>query len=340
MPQAPDVVLKELKEGIFHPVYFLQGEEPYYLDQITDYIEEHALQGHEKGFNQMVLYGKDVAMNVVITNARRFPMMAQRQVVIVREAQEIQDLGKEAGQKLLLDYLQNPSTSTILVLAHKHKTLDNRKKLAKELNSKATLVTTKKLYDNHVPAWIGDYVKGKGHTIQPKALQMLADYIGTNLERLSNEIDKILINFEGTVEIDPGMVQKYVGISKEYNVFELQKAIALRDVMKANRIVHYFAQNPKENPVIPTIAVLYGFFAKLLMVHHSQDKNERALAGLLKVNPFFVKEYLAAARNYPLGKAVQNVSHIAKADLRSKGVNSGELKDGELLKELVYQLMH
>lgn len=340
MPQSPDQVLKELKDGIFHPVYFLQGEEAFYIDQITNFIDENCLQEHEKGFNQMVLYGKDVAMNAVITNARRFPMMAERQVVIVREAQEIQDLGRDSGQKLLLDYLQNPSTSTILVFAHKHKTLDARKKLAKELDNKATLVTTKKLYDNQVPAWISDYVKGKGHSIQPKALQMLADYIGTNLERLANEIDKILINFEGPTEIDPGMVQRYVGISKEYNVFELQKALALRDVLKANQIATYFAANPKDHPVIPVITVLFGFFSKLLLVHHSKEKNDRALAGILKVSPFFVKEYLVAARNYPLGKVVDNIHNLAEADLKSKGVNSGNLADGELLKELVYRLMH
>lgn len=340
MPQTPDTVLKELKQGIFHPVYFLQGEEPFYLDQITDFIEENALNESERGFNQMVMYGKDVAMNAVITNARRFPMMAQRQVVIVREAQEIQDIGKEVGQKLLLDYLQNPSTSTILVFAHKHKALDSRKKLTKELDKKATLVTTKKLYDNQVPAWVGDYVKSKGHRIQPKAVQMISDYIGNNLERLSNEIDKILINFDGEVEIDPGMVQKYVGISKEYNVFELQKAITVRDVLKANRIVQYFGANPKDHPVIPVVAVLYGFFSKLLMVHHAKEPNDRVLAGLLKVNPFFVKEYLMAARNYPLPKVLENIQHLAKADLQSKGVDAGELKDGQLLKELVYRLIH
>ena len=340
MAHTPESVLKELKNGVFHPVYFLQGEEAFYLDQITDYIEANALTEAEKGFNQMVMYGKDVAMNAVITNARRFPMMAQRQVVIVREAQEIQDLGKEDGQKLLLDYLQNPSTSTILVMAHKHKSLDSRKKLAKELDKKAILVTTKKLYDNQVPAWISDYVKSKGHSIQPKALQMLADFIGNNLERLSNEIDKVLINFEGTVEIDPAMVQKYVGISKEYNVFELQKAITVRDVLKANRIVNYFAANPKDNPVIPTIAVLYNFFSKLLVAHHSKENNDKMLAGILKVSPFFVKEYLLAKRNYPYGKVVENIGHLSRADLQSKGVNSGDLKDGELLKELVYRLMH
>ena len=243
MPAAPEAVIKDLKSGLFAPIYFLQGEEPYYIDQIANYIEEHALEASQKGFNQVVMYGKDHPVNAVVTNARRFPMMSERQVVIVKEAQNIADLNKEAGQKLLLDYIQNPLPSTILVICHKYKSIDKRKALGKQLDKHTVLVDTKKLYDNQIPDWVSNYVKSQGFTIDPKATQMFADYIGNDLERLSNEIDKVLINFEEKVTINPEIVQKYVGISKEYNVFELQKALQSKDVLKANRIVNYFAAN-------------------------------------------------------------------------------------------------
>ena len=340
MPASPEAVLKSLKANEYAPVYLLQGAEPFYIDLITQHIEANALPEAQKGFNQMVLYGKDVDVATVLNNARRFPMMSDRQVVIVKEAQEIADLNREEGQKRMLDYLQNPTPSTILVLAHKHKTLDGRKPLAKAADKYAVLVTTKKLYDNQVPEWVRNYVKGKGHSIDDKATQMLADYIGTNLERLANEIDKILINFAQPGTIDPGLVQKYVGISKEFNVFELQKAIAIRDVLKANRIVQYFEANPKNNPAIPVIAVLFGFFSRLLLVHQSKDSNDKALAGLLRLSPFVVKEYRAAARNYHVFKVMENVNHLRQADLRAKGVGAGSTPEGQLLKELVYRLMH
>jgi len=339
MALAPEAVLKDLKNGQYAPVYFLQGEEPFYIDQISDYIEEHALEAGQKGFNQVVMYGKDHPVNAIVTNARRFPMMSERQVVIVKEAQNIPDLNKEAGQKLLLDYIQNPLPSTILVICHKYKSIDKRKALGKQLDKHTVLVSTKKLYDNQVPDWVSNYIQSKGFSIDPKGTQMFADYIGNDLERLSNEIDKVLSNFEQKVTINADIIQKYVGISKEYNVFELQKALQTKDVLKANRIVNYFGSNPKKNPIIPIIAMLFGFYSKLLLVHTAKDKSQGSLASVLRINPFFVKDYLMAVRAYNLSQTINCIHHIKEADLRSKGVGFNHA-EGELLKELVFKLIH
>jgi DNA polymerase III subunit delta len=340
MAQAPEIVLKDLKEGKFAPVYFLQGEETFYIDQIADYIEKHALNETEKGFNQVVMYGKDAEMSAVITNARRFPMMSERQVVIVKEAQDIPDLSKETGQKLLESYVKNPLPSTILVLCHKYKTLDGRKGLAQVMDKFAVLVTTKKMYDNQVPDWISKHIREKGFKADEKAVKILADNIGNNLERLANEINKITINIKEQDLITADLVQKYVGISKDYNVFELQKAIAVRDIIKVNQIINYFDANPKDNPIIPVITVIFNFFNKLLLVHQSKDKSERTLASLLQLNPYFVKEFLIAAGKYPLPKVVANIHHLRIADLQSKGVDSANLSEGQILKELMFKLMH
>lgn len=339
MAYSPESVLADIQQNKFAPIYFLQGEESYYIDQITEAIEKNALQESEKGFNQVVMYGKDTDVSKIITNARRYPMMAERQVVIVKEAQEITDLNKEEGQRLLESYIKNPLPSTILVFAHKHKTLDGRKSLSKAFSSGAVMITTKKIYDNKVPEWVTNYVKNKGYTIDAKATQMLADFIGNNLGRLANEIDKIIINLKGNTAIDAGIVQQFVGISKEYNTFELQKALAIRDIVKANRIVNYFEANPKSNPVIMIIGMLYSYYAKLLQVHHAKDKSEKSLASLLQLHPFVVKEYVIAARNYPVQKVMDNIHHLRTADLHSKGVNAN-LEQGQILRELIFKLMH
>jgi DNA polymerase-3 subunit delta len=338
MAYSPESVLADIKQNKFAPIYFLQGEEPYYIDQITEAIEKNALQESEKGFNQVVMYGKDTDVSKIITNARRYPMMAERQVVIVKEAQEIVDLNREEGQRLLESYIKNPLPSTILVFAHKHKTLDGRKSLSKAFSTGAVMITTKKIYDNKVPEWVTNYVKNKGYTIDAKATQMLADFIGNNLSRLSNEIDKIIINLEKTT-IDAGIVQQFVGISKEYNTFELQKALAIRDIVKANRIVNYFEANPKSNPVIMIIGILYAYYAKLLQVHHAKDKSEKGLASLLQLHPFVVKEYVIGARNYPVQKVIDNIHHLRIADLYSKGINAN-LEQGQILRELIFKLLH
>lgn len=340
MSLHPDQVLSDLKAGKYAPVYFLQGEEAFYIDQISDFIENNCLQEADKGFNQTIMYGKDVVMSQIITNARRFPMMAERQLVLVKEAKEIQDLGKEEGQKLLLDYLDNPVPSTVLVFAHKHKKVDGRKPLSKVLGKKALLVTTTKLRDYELPKWIEGFVKSKGLKINYQSVQLLAEYIGTNLERLSNEINKVAINLKEGEEINERLIQKYVGINKDYNVFELQKAISERNVLKANKIVSYFSANIRAHSIIPMIALLYGYYTKLLRVHSAKDKSDGGLAREIGVPPFVVKEYKLAASHYALPKVMKNIKYLHEADLKSKGMNAGAMKEEEVLKELVFKLMH
>ncbi|AHM58910.1 DNA polymerase III subunit delta [Flammeovirgaceae bacterium 311] len=336
----PESVLQEIKSGRLAPVYFLQGDEPYYIDQIAEYIEKNILTEAEKGFNQMVLYGKDAPMATVLNQARRFPMMSERQVVIVKEAQDIPDLGREEGKKLLENYVKNPLPSTILVFCHKYKSLDGRSGLAKIIDKHAILINTKKLYDNQLPDWIEQYVKSTGNAIDPKAAFMLAEYIGNDLARLANEVQKLLLNFKEKVTIDSALVQKYVGISKEYNTFELQKALAFRDVVKANQIIQYFEGNPKNNPVILVIAFLFSYYSKLLILHHQQAYQEAAVAKILGLHPFIAKEYLPALRNYPPHKVIENIGWIQQADLQSKGIVGGSMSEGQILKELVFRLMH
>ena len=340
MSLHPDQVLQSLKNDDYKPVYFLQGEEPFYIDQIVDYIEENCMQEAERGFNQTILYGKDVTIAEVLTHARRFPMMAERQVVIVKEAKDIQDLNKEEGQKMLMQYLDKPVPSTVLVFGHKHKKVDGRRPLAKALKDKSVLVTTIPLRDYQLPEWINNYVKSKGYSINQNSVQMLAEYIGANLERLANEITKVIVNLGDGKAINEDLIQKYVGISKEYNVFELQKAISNRDILKANKMVNYFAANSKANPIIPMVGALYSYYAKLLVLHGSKDQSDKTLSSAMGINPYFIKEYKIAARNYPVGKVMQNIAVLREADLRSKGVGSGSMSDGDIFKELVYRLMH
>ena len=342
MKYSPDEVLKSLKKKEYSPVYFLQGEEPYYIDLIARYIEENVLSEGEKGFNQIILYGKDADVSTVLTQAKRYPMMAERQVVIVKEAQDITDINTQTGQQLLEAYVKNPMPSTLLVLCYKYKKIDSRKALGKALDKFSVWVESKKLYDNQLPNWIATYIKQRGFRTDDKAVQMLADAIGNNLERLTNEIEKVLINFSNKEEvtIDAEMVQKYVGISKEYNAFELQKAVATKDVVKTMQIIQYFEANPKANPIIPTIALLFSFYSKLLLVHQSADKTERGLATLLKINPFFAKEYRVAAVNYPLMQVIRNIHFLRVADQHAKGVDNTGGTDGQILKELAHRLMH
>jgi len=340
MAHSPDTVLKDLKAKKFAPIYFLEGEEPYFIDLITDYIEKNAIAEHEKGFNQLILYGKDSPVNVILSNARKFPMMADRQVVIVKEAQSIPDLGKEDAQKLFISYLNNPLPSTILVFAHKHKKLDGRGSLKKELDKKTVFVNSEKVKDWKLNEWVESYFRELGHQIDGKAAQLLADSIGNNLEVISNEVGKMLINFSEPTKFTPEHISKYIGINKEYNNFELTKAIGYRDVIKANQIIHYFIQNPKAHPVIPIFSLLYNYFSKVALVHRAGAMPENQLAGVIGVHPYGVKEYLAVSRNYKLGKVIEVFGYIKEADLRFKGVDSGSMDEGEILRELVYKILH
>lgn len=340
MPHSPESVLKDLKAKKFAPIYFLQGDEPYFIDLITDFIEKNAIPEHERGFNQLVIYGKDSPINVILGNARKFPMMAERQLVIVKEAQSIPDLGKEDAQKMLMNYISNPLPSTILVFAHKHKKLDGRSALKKELDKRAIFVESEKVKDWKLVEWIHGYFTDLGHQLEPKAAQLLADSIGNNLEVLTNEVGKMLINFPDATKFTPEHISKYIGINKDYNNFELSKAIGFRDVIKANQIIHYFIQNPKAHPVIPIFSLLYNYFSKIALLHRAGQLPENQLAAALGINPYGLKEYQVAARNYKLGKVIEVFAYIKEADLRFKGVDSGSMDEGEILRELVYKILH
>lgn len=340
MAQTPEGILDQLKQRQFAPVYFLQGDEPFYIDTIADYIEEHALQEHEKGFNQVVLYGKDVDVSQVLLQAKRFPMMAERSVVIVKEAQSIADIEKEDGIRQLEAYLQNPLASTVLVFCFKHKTLDGRKALAKAMQKHAVLLTTKKLYDNQVPGWITSYLKGKGMRATQPAVLLLSEFIGSDLSRLANEIDKLLLSLKPGATVDEGMVQENVGISKEYNIFELQSALIARDALKANRIIHYFESNPKSNPLIPNLTLLFSFFTKLLTLHMQQDKSEQGLRKSLGNRAFLVKEYMQALRTFPPQRCIDIIHYIRVADLQVKGITGGDMGEADILRELVFKVLH
>ena len=318
---------------------FCRGEETFYIDLIADFIEEHALSPADKGFNQVVVYGKDVAMATVLTHARRFPMMAEKQVVIVKEAQEIQDLNKESGSKLLLDYLKNPVPSTILVFCHKHKALDKRKEVGKKIDQYATALNCKKIYDNQLPEFILEYAHEKKITIEDRAVTALCEFVGNDLHRLSNEIDKLLIAAGGNA-ITLDQVMNGVGVSKEYNIFELQKAIIRKDTLLANRIVNYFEANTRKNPMIPVVAFLYSFFSKLLSASQCSDKSDHGLVSALKISPYAAKDYVSALRNYPTEKIIQAIGSLKEADLKLKGVNSGAANEGQILRELIFRIVY
>ena len=342
MAQSPENIIAELKKGNFSPFYFLHGTEPYFLDSIATYIEDNALEPSSRGFDQSVLYGKDVSIEDIVNAARQFPMMSPKKVVIVREAQEIGNLSKEKGIKLLEGYLENISATTILVLYYRNKLFDKRKSLYKTMDKHGVVVESKKMYDNQVPDWITSFVQQEGHKIDPKAAMVLANNVGNNLEVLTNEIAKILIHFKKEkVNITVDHIEKYVGISKDYNVFEFQSAIARGEKSKCYKIAEYFASNPKNHPVIPLIALLYSFYSRLLLIHQSSDKSERTLGALLRVNPFFLKEYVNATRLYDLGKTMQIIHALHQADQNAKGVNTGpNTNERQILKELLLKIFY
>lgn len=340
MDASAKVILTDLKAGKFDPVYVLQGEETYYIDLIADYIEANAIQDSDRSFNQMIVYGKDVNVATILTNAKRFPMMAPRQLVIVREAQDIPDLQKDIGMKLMLDYISRPVPSTVLVLCHKHKTLDKRRELGKKIDQLTTCATFKKTYENQLPPFVMEYVKDKGFRIDDAATRVLCEYVGNDLNRMANEIDKVLIAMPKGETITADNVMSQVGISREYNIFELQKALIQKDSFLANKIVNYFESNTKKNPVIPLVAFLYSFFSKLLVASASSDRSERELVSMLKISPFAAKDYSAALQRYDTLKIIDNISSLKQADLKLKGVNSGSESEGQILKELVFRLMY
>ena len=328
-------IISDLRKRIFKPVYFLAGEEPYYIDLITGYIEEHVLEETEKSFNQAVYYGEDTTVTSIIETARRFPMMSTHQVIIVKEAQSLKKIED------LIVYIERPLLSTILVINYKYKVLDKRIKLYKALESQGLYFESAKLRDYQVPAWIEKYLMTKGIKTDPSASAMLTEYLGTDLHKIVNELDKLLITLPaGKPVITAQLIEKNIGISKDYNNFELQKAVGEKNILKAGMIVNHFASNPKDNPITLSIASLFSYFTKLLTYHYLTDKSKNNVAAVLKVNPFFVKDYEVSASKYNVTKTIQVISLLRTYDMKSKGFGDLSSEPGDLLKELVFKILH
>ena len=331
-------IIRDIQARRFQPVYFLHGEEPYFIDQIEAAVDAHVLSDAEKGFNQSVLYGRDVDHLVLLDYLRRYPMMSERQVVILREAQEMKGLTE------LASYVEQPMPTTVFVVCHKHKKVDMRTKMGKALQGKNTvLFESKKLYDNQVPDWIASWCKSRKLAVEPAAAALLAEYLGTDLAKISNELDKLALNLPSGTTVTPAHVQEYVGISKDYNVFELQKAFATRDVTKVARIREHFASNIRKNPLIVTISSLFAYFSKVYMLHSLKGSSDAEILKALELrSDWFLKEYRIAANNYTAVQTVRIISLLKEYDLRSKGVDTDTTNTGDeaLMKELFWKIMH
>ncbi|MDR3697973.1 DNA polymerase III subunit delta [Mucilaginibacter sp.] len=335
-------LLKDLKNRKYKPIYLLHGEEPYYIDLVSDFVEHKLLSDAEKGFNQTVFYGKDTDIMSVLNASKRYPMMADYQVVLVKEAQDMKwgnDDADKKGINPLLSYLENPLSSTVLVFCYKYGKFDKRKKTYKAIEKSGLIFESAPLYDSKVPGWIEDFIAGKGYKINQQASLMLAEYLGNDLSKIANELDKLMLNISAGQEINLKLIQDNIGISKEYNVFELQAALGKKDAFKANQIINYFEANPKANPIVLVLGNLNNFFSKVLVYHYVKDKSPQNLARELGVSPYFVKDYEQAARSYNYGKTMQIISYLREYDVKSKGVDSNT-DHGGLMKELVFKILH
>jgi DNA polymerase-3 subunit delta len=327
-------IVNDIKAGNIQPIYFLMGEEPYYIDKLSDFIEQNVLTEEEKGFNQTVLYGRDVTIDDIVSTAKRYPMMAERQVVIVKEAQ---DLSRTLDK--IESYATNPMESTVLVFCYKYKTLDKRKKVTKLLAQKGLVYESKKLYENQVGDWIKRVLAGKKYSIEPKATAMLVEFLGTDLSKINNELEKLQIILPVGSTINPHHIEENIGFSKDFNNFELLNALGSRNQAKAFQIAHYFANNPKANPLIVTTSTVFGFFVKILRYHGLKDKNPSKVASVLGINQYFLKDYDVALRNYPMKKVSQIISSLREVDVKSKGVGAN-LTQSDLLKEMLFKIFN
>lgn len=328
-------IINDIKAGNIKPIYFLMGEEPYYIDKLTEYIEENVLQEHERDFNQTVLYGRDVTIEDIVGNAKRYPMMADRQVVIVKEAQElVRTIDK------LESYAENFQDTTVLVIAYKYKTLDKRKKLVKLLDKVGLVFESKKMYENQVGTWIQRVLQGKGYSIEPKASAMLVEFLGNDLSRISNELNKLQIILPKGHTISAKDIEENIGFSKDFNVFELQNALGAKNQLKAYKIAQYFADNPKDNPMVVTTSLVFSYFVKVLKYHGLKDKNPKTAAPILGVSPFFMKDYDVALKNYPMKKVSAIVAGLRDIDVKSKGVGANSLSNHDLLKEMLVTIFN
>lgn len=327
-----DNILSEWKKQVFKPVYWLEGEEEYYIDKLVDYAEHSILSESEASFNLTIFYGRDAAWADVINACRRYPMFAERQVVLLKEAQHMRDVEK------LEPYIENPLDSTVFVVSYKDKKVDGRSKLAKLLKQKAVLVSTKKIYDNQLPEWTQELIRSKDLSISPKGLALLVDHIGNDLVRIENEVEKISINLGKRKTITEEDIEEFVGVSKDFNVFELQSALAKKDLAKSIRIVQYFESNPKAAPIQLILPSLYSFFSKVFMVFGA-GQDEKVVAAAIGVNPFFAKDYLQAAKVYDYQGVERVLLLLHQYNLKSIGVNSAGTEDGSLLKEMIVKII-
>ena len=327
-------IIADLQRKIYHPIYLLQGEEGFFLDEISDYIEKHVLEESEKDFNQTVLYGAETDVEAILSVAKRFPMMASHNVVIVKEAQNVKKIEE------LESYVSQPLETTILVLVYKHKTVDQRKKFGKLISKKAVVFTSKKLYESDAINWAQKYAQDKQLALPPKASLLLIESLGTELSKIANEINKLAVVLKPGAEISLEVIEKNIGISKDYNVFELTKAMAQKDVQKANRIVQHFGKNPKLYPLQMLLPGIYMFFSKVLLFHSVKNEQDRVIMSKLGVPAFIVKEYKLAGKNYPVKKLARIISYLRECDNKSKGIGNHNTSSSDLLKEFVFKAMH
>ncbi len=325
-------IVNELKAGKVYPIYFLMGDEPYFIDRLSEYMENHLLPEEDRGFNQTVLYGRDVTIEDIVGHAKRYPMMAERQVVIVREAQ---DLSRTIDK--LESYAADPTPTTVLIFCYKYKTLDKRRKLVKNLEKTGLVFESKKLWENQVGDWLKRMLQGKNYAIEPKALAMLVEFLGTDLGRIAKEVEKLQVLLEPASTITAKHIEDNIGFSKDFNNFELTKAIGQRDELKAYRIVQYFAENPKDNPMVVTTTMVFRYFSQLLQYHGLKDRSQKNVASVLGIKPTFVHEYTAALRHYPMKKVSAIIAALREIDTRSKGIGAN-MSQHDLLREMLVRI--
>lgn len=330
---AVEKIIAEWKKGVFKPVYWLEGEEEYFIDKVMDYAEHHLLPESEASFNLSVFYGRDSSWADIVNACRRYPMFAERQVVLLKEAQQMRDVEKLEG------YVDNPLPSTVFVVSYKDKKVDGRTKFAKTLKEKGVFISTKKIYDSQLPEWTQELLRSKELSISPKGLALLIDHIGNDLSRIENEIEKISVNLGKRKSITEEDIEEFVGVSKDFNVFELQAALAKKDLPKSIRIIQYFESNPKAAPIQLVLPSLYSFFSKVFMVFGAGSQDEKAVASALGVSPFFVKDYIQATRTYDYSGVEKILLLLHQYNLKSIGINAAGTEDASLLKEMVYKIV-
>lgn len=326
-------ILNEIKAGDIRPLYFLMGEEAFFIDQISSFIETSVLDETQRGFDQTVLYGKDTSIDAIVSSAKRFPMLAARQVIVVKEAQNLSRTIED-----LLPYVKNPQQTTTLVICYKYKSIDKRKALYKALSKAHVVFESKKIYDSNIPSWISGELQKMNLKITPKASYLLSEFLGNDLAKISNELSKLQLVMGDNDLITPELIQINIGISKDFNNFELQKAIAQLDQKKAYQIVRYFSQNPNQHPMVLTVATLYSFFSKLMILHTVNDRNPKVLSRAIGVNPYFLNDYTAAAKNFPMRRISSVFQTLRTIDVKSKGVGAN-LKPLDLYQELIFRIL-